>query len=925
MATLAKSNLLSAEQLAEMGSELVKAGSDAQLQTLAKKLVDRGLITRWQAEQLFAGRSVFFLGKYKLLDYIGKGGMGAVFKAQHALMARTVALKVMARALLEKPDAVARFKREVKSAAALNHPNIITAHDADCVGDTHFLVMEYVEGRDLKYWLEHRGPLAIGWVCECIRQVSLGLQHAHEKGMVHRDIKPSNLLVDSKDPNAPPLVKILDMGLARMVSEAKQEGGVTQTGQVMGTVDYVAPEQAEDAKLADIRSDIFSLGCTLFQLLTGQLPFGGDTLMAKLLARAKTGALPVRSLRSDVPPGLEAIVAKMLARDPAQRLQTPGEVAAALAPFALSSVPGQVPAAPTAPPAPTGTASSLITAQSEADSNFTEFLDFMARDVPTENWASVSQTVGDQCGSPSAPAAPPAAITAKPRLVVAIAAAAVVALLLCLGGVVLFLTRGSKPVALEDQAGTESSPSGATKGSKKRTKQPEVPQPWDETIAKAAPQSTPAETRQASPADSPPPSEGKPESQPAESTPAATPGVSETTVVVVPKKDSPDIGQLRSQPRTLIVGTEKEHLPDLKSAFAQAKPGDTILIRHRGPLEFDPVDLSGKTPLTIAGDRKNNEVDFWPILRQAAATANTKAERQTPEIRGLFHADRLELTLKKLHLAAGGPDPAKIGAVFGLGSGRVQLEQCTVTVGVQGFPSEPPGEPIPLVQTTPENEGRLDLVLDRTFLRGLRLQTCVQTQEAAEVDITATQTTWAGGPAPWLVAKDVPDQLRVTLRNCTIYNVPNLLRWVSPARQPSDKPLVDIQAEKSLFVGPYANKEPFIAWTPDESHDDLASASASGLARWQAAVMSCTGSAAISATPNAEISQPWIGGGPSGARQAEPWTGNSIPCSVSGPMATNCKRPTRATSNRDSSATRLRVSASPRRTLAPTTSSFPTP
>lgn len=324
------SNLLTAEQF----SAATAGETEESPRVIAKRLVKQGWLTLWQAQQLLAGRSQFFLGKYKLLDALGQGGMGSVFTAEHTAMRRVVALKVMSKALLKDSGAIARFQREIRSAAALNHPNIVAAYDADCVKDTYFLVMEYVPGDTLKSWVKARGALPIEWSCECIWQVAVGLQHAYERNMVHRDIKSSNLLVVKDEATGAPVVKILDMGLARFASETHGGGGeLTQTGQIMGSPDYIAPEQAKSAKDADIRADIFSLGCTLYELLTGQVPYTGQNVMEKLMARAVAPAPRVSSVRFDVSPALDDVVAKMLERDPDRRFQTPGEVAAALLPI----------------------------------------------------------------------------------------------------------------------------------------------------------------------------------------------------------------------------------------------------------------------------------------------------------------------------------------------------------------------------------------------------------------------------------------------------------------------------------------------------------------------------------------------------------------------------------------------------------------
>jgi serine/threonine protein kinase/outer membrane protein assembly factor BamB len=337
ISALEQSNLFTADLIARIRKRVAESRGTVDPRSIAKYLIDKGHLSLWQANQLLAGRRAFFLGRYKLIERIGKGGMGVVFKARHAVMDRDVALKVMSRALLNNPQAVARFNREVKTAAALNHPNIITAYDADCVGSTHFLVMEYVDGRDLNAWLKARGPLPVAAACECARQAALGLAYAHRQRMVHRDIKPVNLLVTWNQESRRPVVKILDLGLARFVSETKEEGGLTRLGQTIGTPDYIAPEAAESFKDADIRADIFSLGCSLFKLLTGKLPFAGDNTMEKLLARTNSDAPPLRKLRSDLSAELEAVVAKMLARNPANRYQSPDEVVEALAPFAAST------------------------------------------------------------------------------------------------------------------------------------------------------------------------------------------------------------------------------------------------------------------------------------------------------------------------------------------------------------------------------------------------------------------------------------------------------------------------------------------------------------------------------------------------------------------------------------------------------------
>jgi serine/threonine protein kinase len=266
--------------------------------------------------------------KFRIVRELGRGGMGVIYLAEHRVMEKPVALKVISPAVLDNPNALARFHAEVRAAGKLDHLNIARAYDADQAGDLHFLVMEYIEGVSLAQLLEECGPLPVGQACHYIRQAALGLQHAFEQGMAHRDIKPQNLMVTPQG-----LTKVLDFGLARMRSAQVPGTALTQADSFMGTPEYVAPEQATDARQADTRADIYSLGCTLFALLTGRPPFVEDTAVKLVLAHIGQQPAPVRELRPDVPPKLSAVVAKMLAKDPAERFQRPIEVAEALVPF----------------------------------------------------------------------------------------------------------------------------------------------------------------------------------------------------------------------------------------------------------------------------------------------------------------------------------------------------------------------------------------------------------------------------------------------------------------------------------------------------------------------------------------------------------------------------------------------------------------
>jgi formylglycine-generating enzyme required for sulfatase activity/serine/threonine protein kinase len=272
--------------------------------------------------------------RYGIVGLIAKGGMGDVFKAEHRMMERTVALKVIKQELMRKPEAVERFHREVRTAAKLSHPNIVTSHDAEQAGDVHFLAMEYVAGVDLAGLVKEHGPLSVADSCDYIRQAAVGLQYAYEQGMVHRDIKPHNLMVSGEG-----TVKILDFGLASLAvgSYMAQEVAVqknselTATGTIMGTPDYIAPEQADDSHQADIRSDIYSLGATMYYLLSGKAPFSGGSVLHKLRSHALADPEPIEAVRNDIPAELAEIMRRMMAKIPGERFQTPVEVADALA------------------------------------------------------------------------------------------------------------------------------------------------------------------------------------------------------------------------------------------------------------------------------------------------------------------------------------------------------------------------------------------------------------------------------------------------------------------------------------------------------------------------------------------------------------------------------------------------------------------
>ena len=333
--SLRRSRLIEPGRLVELEALVVSRHDGPR--SLAEDLIGRSWLTPFQADQILRGTGLpLVLGPYTVLEPIGEGGMGRVFKARHRMMDRVVALKVIRDELVGHPEAARRFEREIRSSARLSHPNIVTAHDASNEGTTHFLVMEYVEGVDLGRLVKARGPLPVADACDYARQAALGLQHALDRGLVHRDIKPSNLLVTA-DGSA---LKVLDLGLAglamghRGAVEGGTDGGdLTDSGIMMGTPDYLSPEQAIDFRRADAPSDVYSLGCTLYHLLAGRPPFPGGTPMEKLIKHREIDPVPIQSLRADLPPGLASVLRRMMAKRPDDRFQCHAEVARALEPF----------------------------------------------------------------------------------------------------------------------------------------------------------------------------------------------------------------------------------------------------------------------------------------------------------------------------------------------------------------------------------------------------------------------------------------------------------------------------------------------------------------------------------------------------------------------------------------------------------------
>jgi serine/threonine protein kinase len=328
--SLSETGLLSTAEVGEARHGLAERGTPGSTEEFARLLVRQKKLTAFQASAIYQGKADgLVLGNYVVLEKLGQGGMGTVYKAEHRRMKRVVALKVLAPVKKGPPDATERFRREVQAAAKLTHPNIVAAYDADEAKGMQFLVMEYVEGSDLAYLVQKHGAFPLASAVDCIIQAARGLEHAHAQGIVHRDIKPANLLLDKTG-----TVKVLDMGLARfddsLASASGASDDLTQADRIMGSVDYMSPEQAVNTKRADHRADIYSLGATFYFLLAGQVVYPGETIMERLLSHRQRPIPSLSNVVNSVPPALDAVFKKMLAKRVENRYQSMREVIVAL-------------------------------------------------------------------------------------------------------------------------------------------------------------------------------------------------------------------------------------------------------------------------------------------------------------------------------------------------------------------------------------------------------------------------------------------------------------------------------------------------------------------------------------------------------------------------------------------------------------------
>src|SRR4051812_33016203 len=315
--------------------QLVRA-LPADARDFSDELVADGILTYFQAEQFLLGKwRGFTIGKFTLLERVGVGGMGQVFLCAHMYMRKHVAVKVLPPAKADQPAALGRFYREARAAGSLDHGNIVRTHDIDQDGNLHFIVMDYIDGPNLLDTVKKFGPMSIDRAVSYMKQTADGLDYAFRNHLIHRDIKPGNILIDRKG-----VARILDLGLARFINDHGDQLTIKYDDKiVLGTADYVAPEQVANSHSVDIRADIYALGATFYFLLAGHPPFPTGTVSQKLLWHRTKDPTPIRQIRPDVPEGLANIVGKMMAKAPKARFQTPAQVAAELEQFLIGPVP----------------------------------------------------------------------------------------------------------------------------------------------------------------------------------------------------------------------------------------------------------------------------------------------------------------------------------------------------------------------------------------------------------------------------------------------------------------------------------------------------------------------------------------------------------------------------------------------------------
>jgi serine/threonine protein kinase len=327
LSKLQQAHILSSRMVEQIRAKVQSGDYPGDPLALSKHLIKKEILTEYQARRLLYGQiEGLVVGRYVIIDRLGKGAMGKVYKARHRLMDRTVALKIISREYLARSNALPRFLREMRLVGRLDHPNIVRALDADELGGTPYIVMEYVPGQDLERKLLDQGPLSPTKVVRYATQVALGLDHAHRRGVIHRDIKPSNLLLGEDR-----RVRILDLGLGALIDMGDSERGsfATTDGLGVGTIEYISPEGAAGRPDVDGRGDLYSLGCVMYHLITGRVPFPADSKVESLARRIRELPEPIETLRPGVPDGLSAVLKRLLANHPEDRFQTASEAAEA--------------------------------------------------------------------------------------------------------------------------------------------------------------------------------------------------------------------------------------------------------------------------------------------------------------------------------------------------------------------------------------------------------------------------------------------------------------------------------------------------------------------------------------------------------------------------------------------------------------------
>ena len=345
---VAQSQLDVAEK--QLREEAAAAGGESELsdESLANKLVDTEVITRYQADQMLTGRNKLNLGPYLVTDFIGQGGMGQVFKAVHNVMGRECAVKILP-VHKSTPETIANFTREIRTQAKLDHPNLVRAYDAGQDGSVHYLVTEFVPGTDLRRLIRSDGPLTMQQAACVIMQAARGLHHAHESDLIHRDVKPGNILVTPEG-----IAKVSDLGLAGFMKEGAED---PRAGKIVGTADYLSPEQIRNPHEISNVSDVYSLGCTLYYAITGKVPFPGGTPNSKAQRHLAETPWHPKRFNPDITEEFVEVIADMMEKDPASRIASAAEVAARLEPWAteVGVSPAPLTKSPwTPPPLPTG-------------------------------------------------------------------------------------------------------------------------------------------------------------------------------------------------------------------------------------------------------------------------------------------------------------------------------------------------------------------------------------------------------------------------------------------------------------------------------------------------------------------------------------------------------------------------------------------